>query len=56
MGVGLRIGSGVGIVVGINWVCCGGTAIICDEGNDCATETFNSRGFMLEMKCYAIRK
>lgn len=40
MGVGLRIGSGVGIVVGISWVCCGDTAMICDEGNDCATDTF----------------
>lgn len=40
MGVGLRIGSGVGIDVDINWVCCGGTAMICDEDIGCATETF----------------
>lgn len=44
MGVGLRIGSGVGIVVGISWVCCGDTAMICDEGNGCATDTFLSVG------------
>lgn len=35
IGVGFRIGSGVDI----NWGCCDGTAIICDDGMDCATDT-----------------
>lgn len=45
MGVGLRIGSGVGIVVGIIWVCWGDTAIICDEGNGWETDTFRVKHY-----------